>query len=56
LPQSRAPLGEILNAAFEELVKNGYAATRLQDGAQRAGVTKGTICFYVETKSGCSTK
>lgn len=42
--------GEILDAAFEEFVKNGYAATRLEDVAQRAGVTKGTIYFYFETK------
>src|SRR5881394_743129 len=42
--------GEILDAAFEEFVLNGYAATRLEDVAQRAGVTKGTIYFYFETK------
>ena len=41
---------EILDAAFEEFVKNGYAATRLEDVAARAGVTKGTIYFYFETK------
>jgi len=36
---------EILDAAFEEFVRNGYAATRLEDVAARAGVTKGTIYF-----------
>jgi AcrR family transcriptional regulator len=41
---------EILDAAFEEFVKNGYAATRLEDVAARASVTKGTIYFYFETK------
>lgn len=41
---------EILDAAFEEFVKNGYAATRLEDVAARAGVTKGTIYFYFDTK------
>ena len=41
---------EILDAAFEEFVKHGYAATRLEDVAARAGVTKGTIYFYFETK------
>jgi AcrR family transcriptional regulator len=41
---------EILDAAFEEFVKNGYAATRLEDVAKLAGVTKGTIYFYFETK------
>ncbi|WP_315834801.1 TetR/AcrR family transcriptional regulator [Bradyrhizobium prioriisuperbiae] len=42
--------GEILDAAFEEFVKHGYAATRLEDVAARAGVTKGTIYFYFDTK------
>lgn len=42
--------GEILDAAFEEFVKHGYAATRLEDVATRAGVTKGTIYFYFDTK------
>ena len=41
---------EILDAAFEEFVKNGYAATRLEDVAARAGVTKGTIYFYFDSK------
>ncbi|WP_414475617.1 TetR/AcrR family transcriptional regulator [Microvirga sp. M2] len=42
--------GEILEAAFEEFVQKGYAATRLEDVAARAGVTKGTIYFYFESK------
>jgi len=42
--------GEILEAAFEEFVQKGYAATRLEDVAARAGVTKGTIYFYFENK------
>jgi len=41
---------EILDAAFEEFVNKGYSATRLEDVAKRAGVTKGTIYFYFETK------
>lgn len=41
---------EILEAAFEEFVKNGYLATRLEDVAARAGVTKGTVYFYFENK------
>jgi AcrR family transcriptional regulator len=41
---------EILDAAFEEFVKTGYAATRLEDVAARAGVTKGTVYFYFDTK------
>ncbi|QRM57491.1 TetR/AcrR family transcriptional regulator [Sinorhizobium sp. BG8] len=42
--------GEILDAAFEEFVENGYAATRVEDIAARIGVTKGTVYFYFETK------
>jgi AcrR family transcriptional regulator len=41
---------EILEAAFEECVLKGYLATRLEDVAARAGVTKGTIYFYFENK------
>jgi len=41
---------EILTAAFEEFVRCGYAATRLEDVAIRAGVTKGTIYFHFENK------
>lgn len=41
---------EILDAAFEEFVKTGYAATNLQSVAERAGVTKGTIYFHFESK------
>lgn len=42
--------GEILEAAFEEFIQRGYEATRLDDIAQRAGVTKGTIYVYFENK------
>jgi AcrR family transcriptional regulator len=42
--------GEILEAAFEEFVQKGYAGTRLEDVAARAGVTKGTIYFYFHNK------
>lgn len=41
---------EILEAAFEEFSRNGYAATTLDAVAQRAGVTKGTIYVYFENK------
>lgn len=41
---------EILEAAFEEFALHGYAATRLEDVAARAGVTKGTIYVYFENK------
>ena len=45
---------QILDAAFEEFVKQGYSATRLEDVAERVGVTKGTIYVYFETKENCS--
>jgi AcrR family transcriptional regulator len=41
---------EILEAAFEEFSRNGYAATTLDQVAERAGVTKGTIYVYFENK------
>ncbi len=42
--------GQILDAAFTEFVKNGYAATRVEDIAEHVGVTKGTVYVYFETK------
>ncbi len=41
---------EILLAAFEEFVERGYTATRIEDVATRAGVTKGTIYLYFQNK------
>jgi AcrR family transcriptional regulator len=41
---------EILEAALEEFTKHGYAGTRLDDVAARAGVTKGTIYVYFPNK------
>lgn len=41
---------EILDAAFQEFALHGYAATRLEDVAARAGVTKGTIYVYFANK------
>jgi AcrR family transcriptional regulator len=41
---------EILEAAFVEFSRNGYAATALDQVAERAGVTKGTIYVYFESK------
>lgn len=41
---------EILKAALEVFSENGFAATRLDDIAIRAGVTKGTIYVYFESK------
>src|SRR5580700_21878 len=41
---------EILEAAFVEFSRNGYASTALDQIAERAGVTKGTIYVYFENK------
>ena len=42
--------GEILAAALEVFATRGYAATRLEDVAKRAGVSKGALYLYFETK------
>jgi AcrR family transcriptional regulator len=41
---------EILDAALKVFAERGYAATRMEDIARRAGVTKGTIYLYFESK------
>jgi len=41
---------DILNAALDAFVENGFAATRLEDIAERAGVSKGTLYLYFENK------
>src|ERR1700691_4764321 len=41
---------EILEAAFVEFSRNCYASTALDQIAERAGVTKGTIYVYFENK------
>ena len=42
--------GEIIEAAILEFARRGFAATRLDDVAEKAGVTKGTIYFYFKDK------
>jgi len=41
---------EILEAALAVFAERGYAATRMDDIAARAGVTKGTIYLYFDSK------
>jgi AcrR family transcriptional regulator len=41
---------EIAEAAFEEFAEKGYAATRIDDVAKRAGVSKGLTYLYYRTK------
>jgi AcrR family transcriptional regulator len=42
--------GAILSAALDEFAARGFAATRLDDVAQRAGVAKGTIYLHFADK------
>jgi AcrR family transcriptional regulator len=41
---------EIVSAALDCFAERGFAATRLEDIAQRAGVTKGTVYLYFPSK------
>lgn len=47
-PEERS--AAILQAALEEFTQEGYAATRMENIAARAGVTKGLIYFYYKSK------
>src|SRR6267154_5021182 len=42
--------GAIVEAAMEEFIARGFAATRLDDVAKRAGVAKGTIYLHFKDK------
>ena len=42
--------GELLAAALDLFVEKGYAATRVEEVAQHAGVSKGTLFLYFPTK------
>ncbi len=42
--------GEILEAAFAVFAEKGFAAARLDEIAARAGVSKGALYLYFETK------
>jgi AcrR family transcriptional regulator len=41
---------EITEAAFDAFAEKGYAATRVDDVAKRAGVSKGLLYLYFKTK------
>ncbi len=41
---------ELMDAALELFVEKGFAATRLDDVAKRAGVSKGTLYLYFDSK------
>ncbi len=42
--------GELAAAALELFVERGFSATRLDDVARRAGVSKGTLYLYFDSK------
>jgi len=42
--------GELLEAALDLFVEKGYAATRVEEVAARAGVSKGTLFLYFASK------
>ena len=42
--------GELLQAALELFVEKGFAATRVDEVAKRAGVSKGTLFLYFSSK------
>jgi len=42
--------GEIIQAAMEVFAERGFAAARLEEIARRAGVSKGALYLYFETK------
>ena len=42
--------GELATAALELFVERGFSATRLDDVAKRAGVSKGTLYLYFDSK------
>jgi len=48
--RKQARPSEIIAAAFELFVDRGYAATKLEDVARSAGVTKGTMYLYFRSK------
>ena len=42
--------GELLAAALDLFLEKGYSATRVEEVAQRAGVSKGTLFLYFSSK------
>lgn len=54
-PESRqrrpdARPGELMTAALQVFAERGFAATRLDEVARRAGVSKGTVYLYFDSK------
>ena len=48
--RKKARPGELLDAALDLFVEKGFAATRVEEVAARAGVSKGTLFLYFSSK------
>lgn len=48
--RKQARPGELLDAALQLFLENGYAGTRVEAVAARAGVSKGTLFLYFSSK------
>lgn len=48
--RAEARRDEVLDAALALFIKQGYAATRVEDIAANAGISKGTVYLYFESK------
>ena len=48
--RKQARPSELIAAGLDLFVERGYAATKLEDVARRAGVTKGTMYLYFDSK------
>src|SRR3954470_18233101 len=48
--RKQARPGELLDAALDLFVEKGFAATRAEEVAARAGVSKGTLFLYFPSK------
>lgn len=48
--RSKARPDEILDAALDEFVERGFAEARVEDVAQRAGLSKGAVYLYFDSK------
>ena len=49
-PRRRGRDAEILNAGFQEFAEKGFDGARLDEVAARAGIAKGTLYLYYESK------
>ncbi len=50
--RKQARPGELLDAALDLFVEKGFSATRVDEVAARAGVSKGTLFLYFQSKEG----